>query len=77
VRHNREPLNLTAAAVLHRALTRPPDERTREALRSPAEHTAADRLTAAGLLEDDHGVLRPTPRAEATFRAPPDSRRLR
>ena len=22
------------------------------------------------LLEDDHGVLRPTPRAEATFRAP-------
>jgi hypothetical protein len=29
------------------------------------------------LLEDDRGVLRPTPRAEATFRAPPDRRHLR
>jgi hypothetical protein len=28
-------------------------------------------------LEDDHGVLRPTPRAEATFRTPPDRRHLR
>jgi hypothetical protein len=77
LRHNHEPLDLTAATVLHRALTRPPKERAREALRSPAEHAAAERLIAAGLLEDDHGVLRPTPRAEATFRAPPDRRHLR
>src|SRR5450755_4434047 len=77
LRHNREPLDLTAAAVLHRALTRPPEERAREALHSPAEHAAAERLIAAGLLEDHNGVLRPTPRAEATFRAPPDRRHLR
>jgi hypothetical protein len=77
LRHNSEPLDLTTAMVLHRALTRPPEERTREALRSLAEHAAADRLIAAGLLEDDHGVLRPTPRAEATFRTPPDRRHLR
>jgi hypothetical protein len=31
LRHNREPLDLTAAAVLHRALTRPRQERAREA----------------------------------------------
>jgi hypothetical protein len=77
LRHNREPLDLTDAAVLHCALTRRPEERAREALRSPAEHAAAERLIAAGLLEDDHGVLRPTPRAEATFQAPPDRRHLR
>jgi hypothetical protein len=77
LRQDREPLDLTAAAVLHRALTRPPDERTREALRSPAEHTAAERLIEAGLLENDPAVLGPTTRAEATFRAPPDRRHLR
>lgn len=77
LRHNREPLDLTAAAVLHRALTRPRQERTRGALRSPGELAAAERLIAAGLLKDDHGVLRPTPRAEATFQAPPDRRHLR
>jgi hypothetical protein len=77
LRHGREPLDLTAAAVLHRALTRPPEERAREALRSLAEHAAADRLIAAGLLKDDRGVLRPTPRAEATSRAPSDRRHLR
>ena len=75
LRHNREPLDLTAAAVLHRALTRPRQERAREALRNPAERAAAARLIAAGLLEDDG--LRPTPRAEATFRAPADRRYLR
>jgi hypothetical protein len=77
LRHNREPLNLIAAAVLHRALTYSWEDRARDALSSPAEHTAAQRLIAAGLLEDDHSVLRPTPRAEATFRAPPDRRHLR
>jgi hypothetical protein len=77
VRHHREPLDLTAAAVLHCALTCPREDRARGALRSPAEHAAAERLIAAGLLEDDHGVLRPTPRAEATFQAPPDRRHLR
>lgn len=77
LRHNREPLDLTAAAVPHRALTRPRQERAREALRSTAEHAAAERLIAAGLLEDDRGVLRPTPRAEGTFQAPPDRRHLR
>jgi hypothetical protein len=29
LRHNREPIDLTAAAVLHRALTRSPEERSR------------------------------------------------
>jgi hypothetical protein len=77
LRHNREPLDLTAAAVLHRALTCSREDRARDALSSTAEHTAADRLIAAGLLEDDHGVLRPATRAEATFRASPDSRHLR
>jgi hypothetical protein len=77
LRHTREPLDLTAATVLHRALTRPPGQRAREALRSPAEHAAAERLIAAGLLDDSDGVLQPTPRAEATFRASPDSRHLR
>jgi hypothetical protein len=77
VRRNREPLDLTVATVLHRALTRPPQERARDALRSLAEHAAAERLIAAGLLQDDHGVLRPTPRAEATFRASSYRRHLR
>jgi chromosome segregation and condensation protein ScpB len=77
LRHNREPLDLTAAAVLHRALTRPSEERAREALRGPAEHAAAERLIATGLLEDNNGLLRPTPRTEATFQAPPDRRHLR
>ncbi|MGI8563066.1 MAG: hypothetical protein ACR2MZ_05835 [Candidatus Dormibacter sp.] len=72
-RHSREPLDLVGAAVLHRALTRPSQERARHALRNHAEHQAAARLIAAGLLEDD-GALRPTPRAEATFQAPPDPR---
>ena len=77
LRHNHTPLDVTVAAVLHRALTRPREERAREALRNPAERAAAERLIAAGLLEDNNGVLRPTPRAEATFRAPPDPRHLR
>ena len=53
LRHIREPLDLTAAAVLHCALVRPRQERARDALRSLAEHAAAERLIAAGLLEDD------------------------
>jgi hypothetical protein len=77
LRHHLEPLDLTAAAVLHCALTCPRGDRARGALGSPAEQAAAARLLAAGLLEDDHGVLRPTPRTEATFRAPPDRRHLR
>jgi hypothetical protein len=77
LQHGREPLDLSAAAVLHCALTRPRQERTREALRNVDDHGAAGRLIAAGLLEDDHGALRPTPRAEATFRAPTDRRHLR
>lgn len=76
-RHNRAPLDLDAAAVLHRALTCPREDGAREVLRCPAEHAAAVRLIAAGLLDDDHGFLRPTLRAEATFRAPPDPRYLR
>jgi len=77
LRHNREPLDLTGAAVLHRALTCPREDRARGALASPAERAAADRLISAGLLDDSDGVLRPTPRAEATFRASPDRRHLR
>ena len=71
LRHTRDPLDLPAAAVLHRALTCSREDRARDALGNPAEHAAADRLIAARLLEDDHGVLRPTPLAEATFRASP------
>jgi hypothetical protein len=77
LRHTREPLDLTTAAVLHRALTCSREHRARGALGNPAEHAAADRLIAARLLEDDHGYLRPTGLAEATFRAVPDRRRLR
>jgi hypothetical protein len=77
LRHNREPLDLTAATVLHRALTCSREDRARDARTSPAEHAAADRLIAAGLLDDRDGVLRPTPRAEATFRASADRRHLR
>jgi hypothetical protein len=54
----------------------PAPERARDALRNPAEHAAAEGLIAAGLLEDDHGGLRPTSRAETTFRVPPDRRHL-
>jgi hypothetical protein len=77
LRYTREPLDLAAAAVLHGALTCPREGRARDALRNPAEHAAAERLIASGLLEDDHGFLRPTPRAEATFRASPAPRHLR
>jgi hypothetical protein len=76
LRHTRDPIDLTTAAVLHRALTCSREDRTRDALSNPAEHAAADRLIAARLLEDDHGVLRPTPVAEATFRARPEPRYL-
>ena len=76
LRHNREPIDLTAAAVLHRALTRPPEARARKALRSLAEHAAADRLIAAGLLKYDHGPYgrRPGPKRRS---GPPDRRQLR
>ena len=47
-------------SVLHRTLTRPLEERPRDALRSPAEHAAAGRLIAAGLLEEKAGRLWPT-----------------
>jgi hypothetical protein len=77
LRHTRDPLDLTTAAVVHRALTCSRDGRARDALSNPAEHAAADRLVAAGLLEDDHGFLRPTPLAEATFRSGPHPRYLR
>jgi hypothetical protein len=77
LRHTRDPLDLSTAAVLHRALTCSREDRARDALSNPAERAAADRLIAARLLEDDHGVLRPTPLAEATFRAAPDRRHLR
>jgi hypothetical protein len=77
LRHTRDPLDLTTAAVLHRSLTCSREERARDALSNPAEHSAADRLIAAGPLEDDHGFLRPTPLAEATFRAAPGRHHLR
>jgi hypothetical protein len=77
LRHTPEPLDLTTAAVLHRALTCSREDRARGALSNPGEHTAADRLIAARLLEDDHGYLRPTGFAEATFRAVPELRHLR
>jgi hypothetical protein len=77
LRHTRDRLDLPAAAVLHRALTCSREDRARDALSNPAEHAAAQRLIAASLLEDDHGVLRPTPLADATFRAAPEPRYLR
>ncbi len=77
LRHTRGPLDLTTAAVLHRALTCPREDCARDALGKPTEKAAADRLIAARLLEDDDGFLRPTPLAEATFRAAADRRHLR
>ena len=77
LRHTRDPLDLPAAAVLHRALTCARDDRARNALGNSAERAAADRLIAARLLEDEGGFLRPTPLAEATFRAAPEPRYLR
>lgn len=76
LRHTREPLDLPTAAVLHRALTGSREDRARDTLSDPAEQAAAGRLIAARLLEDEHGVLRPTPLAEATFRAAPEPRYL-
>ena len=70
MRHDHKPLDLAAANVLHRALTRPTKERTHEAL-SPAERAAVARLIAVGLLEEKAGVYWPTQRAEATFAATP------
>jgi hypothetical protein len=70
MRHDHKPLDLAAASVLRRALTRPGKERTREAL-SPAERAAVPRLIAVGLLEEKAGVYWPTQRAEATFAATP------
>jgi hypothetical protein len=70
VRHDHKPLDLAAASVLHRVLTRPGKERTREAL-SPAERAAVARLIAVGLLQEKAGVYWPTQRAEATFEATP------
>jgi hypothetical protein len=69
LRHNREPLDLTAAAVLHRALTCSREDPAPLSA-APTEHMAAEGLIAAGLLENVPDVLRPTPRAEATFRVP-------
>jgi hypothetical protein len=66
-RSDRKPLDLAAASVLHRALTLPGKERTREALGSPAERAAVARLIAVGLLEEKAGVYWPTQCAEATF----------
>jgi hypothetical protein len=77
LRHTRDPIDLPTAAVLHRALPCSPQDRARDALTNPAENAAAERLIAARLLEDDHGVLRPTALAEATFRAALDRRDLR
>jgi hypothetical protein len=77
VRHTCDPIDLPAAAVLHRALTCSREARARDRLSNPAEHEAADRLIAARLLEDDHGILQPTPLAEATFRTAPEPRYLR
>ena len=70
MRHDHKPLDLAAASVLHRALTRRGNERTCEAL-SPAERAAVARLVAVGLLEQKTGVYWPTQRAEATFAATP------
>jgi hypothetical protein len=55
------------AGVLHRALTRPDGQRTRDQLQSADEHAAADRLIAAGILEEKAGTLRPTRWGESTF----------
>jgi hypothetical protein len=77
LRHTHDPVDLPTAAVLHRALTGSPQDRTRDKLSNPAEHAAADRLIAARLLTEDRGVLRPTGLTEATFRAALHLRDLR
>ena len=79
LRHNREPLDFIAAAVLHRALTCSREARAREALIDPAEaRAAAARLIAAGLLAG-RPPLPPTnaPGPERRSRQPPERRSLR
>jgi hypothetical protein len=76
LRHHRQPLDPIAARVLHRALSRPRRERARAALHGPEEHAAAERLIAAGMLEEKAGALRPSARTEATFRRLPSPERF-
>jgi hypothetical protein len=49
LRHTRDPLDRPAAGVLHRALTRSPEDCARDTLSTSAEQAAADRLIAARL----------------------------
>jgi Resolvase, N terminal domain len=66
LRHTRDPLDLPAAAVLHRALTCSRDRRARDALSNPEEQAAAQRLIAGsdGLelarTPTKLGILRPS-----------------
>jgi hypothetical protein len=64
---DRKRIDPVAAGVLHRALTRPDRERTRDQLQSTAEHAAADWLIATGVLEEKATALRPTGRTESMF----------
>jgi hypothetical protein len=74
LRQQRDSFDPVAARVLHRVLTRPGRQRTRGSLDGPDERAAADRLIAAGMVDEKAGMLKPTPRTEATFGTRPAPR---
>jgi hypothetical protein len=61
------PIDTATARILHRVLTANRDERARDELADPEEVDAAQRLIAAGLIEDYGGALQATRRCDATF----------
>lgn len=58
---------MVAARLLYHILTATRLERTREDLAAPDETDAAQRLLAAGLIEEHGSALQPTARCDATF----------
>jgi hypothetical protein len=61
------PIDVAAARVLHHILTANRRERTWGNLAAPDETDAAQRLLAAGLIQEYGSALQPTARCHATF----------
>jgi hypothetical protein len=61
------PIDVAAARALYHILTATRRERTWEDLAAPDETDAAQRLLAAGLIEQHGSALQPTARCDATF----------
>jgi hypothetical protein len=66
-RQSSGPIDLATARMLYRVLTATRAQRTWEDLASPDETAAAERLMAAGLIEQYGSALQATPRCDATF----------